>query len=148
MPELLWLYLTALLYYRTSANCVALAEALATVSHDRLTRLLQSEWSGQKLLEFACRTLFVCEGGYLIIDDTVIPKPFAVAIEGLGVFQPGAEAGVWPFCGPIGVDERDAAHSSGYAPVAEKWSLEIRACARVAQLCSQSVALPPGLRPV
>jgi len=83
MPALLWLYLTALLYYRTSANCVALAEALATVSHDRLTRLLQSEWSGQKLLEFACRTLFVCEGGYLIIDDTVIPKPFAVAIEGL-----------------------------------------------------------------
>ena len=44
MPELVWLYLTALLYYRTSANCVALAEALATVSHDRLTRLLQGDW--------------------------------------------------------------------------------------------------------
>jgi hypothetical protein len=28
MPELLGLYLTALLYYRTSASCVALAEAL------------------------------------------------------------------------------------------------------------------------
>jgi hypothetical protein len=83
MPELLWLYLTALLYYRTSATCVALAEALETVSHDRLTRLLQSDWSGQRLLELACRTLFVCERGYLIIDDTVIPKPFAVAIEGL-----------------------------------------------------------------
>jgi putative transposase len=83
MPELLWLYLTALLYYRTSANCVALAEALETVSHDRLTRLLQSDWSGQRLLELACRTLFVWERGYLIIDDTVIPKPFAVAIEGL-----------------------------------------------------------------
>jgi hypothetical protein len=72
-----------LLYYRTSANCVALAEALETVSHDRLTRLLQSDWSGQRLLELACRTLFVCERGYLIIDETVIPKPFAVAIEGL-----------------------------------------------------------------
>jgi putative transposase len=83
MPELLWLYLTALLYYRTSANCVALAEALETVSHDRLTRLLQSDWSGQRLLDLACRTLFVWERGYLIIDDTVIPKPFAVAIEGL-----------------------------------------------------------------
>jgi putative transposase len=83
MPELLWLYLTALLYYRTSANCVALAEALETVSHDRLTRLLQSDWSGQRLLELAFRTLFVWERGYLIIDDTVIPKPFAVAIEGL-----------------------------------------------------------------
>lgn len=83
MPELLWLYLTALLYYRTSANCVALAEALETVSHDRLTRLLQSDWSGQRRLELAFRTLFVWERGYLIIDDTVIPKPFAVAIEGL-----------------------------------------------------------------
>ena len=83
MPELVWLYLTALLYFRTSANCVALAEALETVSHDRLTRLLQSDWSGQRLLELAFRTLFVWERGYLIIDDTVIPKPFAVAIEGL-----------------------------------------------------------------
>ena len=83
MPTLVWLYLTALLYYRTSANCVALAEALATVSHDRLTRLLQGDWSGQRLLELACRTLFVWDRGYLIIDDTVIPKPFATAIEGL-----------------------------------------------------------------
>jgi DDE family transposase len=83
MPELIWLYLTALLYYRTSASCVALAEALETVSHDRLTRLLQSDWSGQRLLELALRTLFVWERGYLIIDDTVIPKPFAAAIEGL-----------------------------------------------------------------
>jgi hypothetical protein len=50
MPELLWLYLTGLLYYRTSGSCVALAEALETVSHDRLTRLLQGDWSGQTLL--------------------------------------------------------------------------------------------------
>jgi hypothetical protein len=83
MPELVWLYLTALLYYRTSASCVALAEALETVSHDRLTRLLQSEWSGQRLLELALRTLCVWERGYLIIDDAVVPKPFAAAIEGL-----------------------------------------------------------------
>jgi putative transposase len=83
MPELLWPYLTALLYYRTSGSCVALAEALETVSHDRLTRMLQSDWSGQTLLELACRTLFGWQRGYLIIDDTVLPKPFAAAIEGL-----------------------------------------------------------------
>jgi Transposase DDE domain len=83
MPELVWLYLTALLYYRTSASCVALAEALQTVSHDRLTRLLQADWSGQRLLESAFRMLFVWERGYLILDDTVIPKPFATAMEGL-----------------------------------------------------------------
>ncbi len=83
MPTLVWLYLTALLYYRTSSSCVALAEALETVSHDRLTRVLRADWSGHTLLELAWRTLFVWERGYLIIDDTVIPKPFATAIEGL-----------------------------------------------------------------
>jgi DDE family transposase len=83
MPELLWHYLTALLYYRTSGSCVALAEALETVSHDRLTRMLQGEWSGQTLLELTLRTLFVWERGYLILDDTVIPKPFATAMESL-----------------------------------------------------------------
>ncbi len=83
MPELIWLYLTALLYYRTSGSCVALAEALETVSHDRLTRLLQAKWSGQTLLELAVRTLFVWQRGYLILDDTVLAKPFATAMEGL-----------------------------------------------------------------
>ena len=69
MPALIWLYLTALLYYRTSASCVALAEALETVSHDCLTRMLQADWSGHTLLELAVRSLFVWERGYLIIDQ-------------------------------------------------------------------------------
>jgi Transposase DDE domain len=83
MPELIWLYLTALLYYRTSASCVALAEALQGVSHDRLTRMLQADWSGHTLLESACRLLCVWERGYLLLDDTVIAKPVATAIESL-----------------------------------------------------------------
>ncbi len=83
MPTLVWLYLTALLYYRTSANCMALAEVLDTVSHDRLTRMRQGQWSGHTRLESACRLLFVWERGSLIIDDTVIAKPFATAMEGL-----------------------------------------------------------------
>ena len=83
MPTLVWLYLTALLYYRTSASCVALAEALQSVSHDRLTRMLQADWSGHILLESACRMLFVWERGYLLLDDTVIAKPFATAMESL-----------------------------------------------------------------
>jgi hypothetical protein len=83
MPTRVWHYLTALLYDRTSVSWVALAEALQPVSHDGLTRLLQANWSGQILLELAVRTLFVWERGYLISDDTVLPKPFATAIEGL-----------------------------------------------------------------
>jgi hypothetical protein len=83
MPALIGLYRTAWLYDRTSVRCVALAEALETVSPDRLTRLLQADWSGQTLLELAVRTLFVWERGALILDDTGLPKPFATAIEGL-----------------------------------------------------------------
>jgi Transposase DDE domain len=83
MPTLVWLYLTALLYDRTSGRCVALAAALGSVSHDRLTRMLQGEWSGHTLLDVACRTLFVWARGFLSLDATVIPKPFATAMEGL-----------------------------------------------------------------
>jgi hypothetical protein len=83
VPALVWLYLIAVLYDRTSANGVALAEALATVSHDRLTRRLQGDWSGQSLLDLAVRTLLTWERGDLLIDETVIPTPFATAIAGL-----------------------------------------------------------------
>jgi DDE superfamily endonuclease len=83
MPKRVWLDLTALLYYRTSASGMALAAGLQTGSHDGLPSLLQADWSGHTLLELAWRTLFAGERGYLIIDDTVLPKPFATAIEGL-----------------------------------------------------------------
>jgi hypothetical protein len=83
MPTLVWLSLTAILHDRTSVTCVALAEAWPTVSHDRLTSRLQADWSGQRLLEHAIRTWFVWERGSLIMDDTVVPKPFATAMEGL-----------------------------------------------------------------
>jgi DDE superfamily endonuclease len=83
MPKVVWLYLTAVLYDRTASNCVALAEALETVSHDRLTRMLQADWSGHTLLERVFRTLFVTERGDRILDETVMAKPFATAMEGL-----------------------------------------------------------------
>jgi hypothetical protein len=83
MPKRVWLYLAALVYYHPPVSCTALAEGLQTVSHDGLTRLLQADWSGPALLELAWRTLFVSERGYLILNDTVLPKPFATAIEGL-----------------------------------------------------------------
>lgn len=53
------------------------------MSHDRLTRLLQEDWSGHTLLELTLRTFFVWERGYLMRDDTVIPKPFATAMASL-----------------------------------------------------------------
>jgi energy-converting hydrogenase A subunit M len=77
MPEPLWLYLMALLYFSNVTTCSALADAFDSVSHDRLTRMLQGTWSGHTLLDLALRLLFTVAGGYLSVDDTVVAKPYA-----------------------------------------------------------------------
>ena len=143
MPELLWLYLTALLYYRTSGSCVALAEALETVSHDRLTRMLQSDWSEQTLLELACRTLLSWQRGFLIIDDTVLPKPFAAAIEGLvWVFSSQERKPVYGLSLVLLVwTDGTSSHPAGDAAVAQRWCVQVCIGLGVAQLRPQSLAL-------
>jgi hypothetical protein len=77
MPEPLWIYLMALLYFPRVSTCVTIAEAFAHTTHDRLTRMLNGRWSGQTLLDMALRTLFAVAGGYRILDDTVVAKPSA-----------------------------------------------------------------------
>ena len=88
MPTRVGHDLTALRDDRPSGRCVALAEALGTVSHDRLTRRRQGAWSGHTRLDGACRTRCIWERGVLLLDDTVLPQPLATAREGLaGVFS-------------------------------------------------------------
>ena len=143
MPTLVWRYLTALLYDRTSATCVALAEALQTVSHDRLTRLLPADWSGQRLLEGLPHPVRR-ERGYLILDDTVIPKPFATAIEGLAwVFSSQARQPCMasPSCCWSG--RMGGADSLRHAAVAQRWPLQIGVGPGAPQLCPQPLALSP-----
>jgi putative transposase len=77
MPEPLWLYLMALLYFTNITTCSAIAGALDSASHDQLNRMLQGTWSGHILLNLALRALFAVAGGYLIVDDTVVEKPYA-----------------------------------------------------------------------
>lgn len=77
MPEPLWIYLSALLYFTNIVTCSAIADAFDSVSHDRLTRMLQGTWSGHTLLTLALRALFTVAGGYLIVDDTVVVKSYA-----------------------------------------------------------------------
>jgi hypothetical protein len=67
----------ALLHFTRVSTCTTIAEAVAEASHDRLTRMLQGDWSGQTLLPLALSTLFTVAGGYLIVDDTVVEKPYA-----------------------------------------------------------------------
>src|SRR5262245_16032769 len=77
MPEPLWISLMALLYFTNLTSWSAIADAFDSVSHDRVTRMLQGAWSGHRLLDLALRTLFTVAGGYLIVDDTVVAKPYA-----------------------------------------------------------------------
>lgn len=81
MPEPLWIYLMALLYFTNLTTCSAIADAFDSASHDRLTRMLHGSWSGHTLLDLALRTLFAVAGGYLIIDDTVVDKPYAQRLD-------------------------------------------------------------------
>jgi hypothetical protein len=67
----------ALLYFTRVSTCAAISECMAEASHDCLTRMLNGSWSGHTLLDLALRTLFTVAGGYLILDDTVVAKPYA-----------------------------------------------------------------------
>jgi hypothetical protein len=67
----------ALLYFTKLSTCSTIAEAFDSTSHDRITRMLNGAWSGQTLLNLALRALFAVAGGYLILDDTVVAKPYA-----------------------------------------------------------------------
>jgi hypothetical protein len=84
MPEPLWIYLMAVLYFTKVSTCSSIAEVFAEASHDCLTRMLNGNWSGQTLLDLALRVLFQVVGGYLIVDDTVVEKPYARWLEEAG----------------------------------------------------------------
>src|ERR671924_699308 len=84
MPKPLWIYLTALLHFTKVSACSTIAEIFPKASHDRLTRMLNGDWSGQTLLDWALRILFVVVEGYLIVDDTVVEKPHAKRLNEAG----------------------------------------------------------------
>jgi hypothetical protein len=63
MPKPLWTYLTALLHFTKVSTCSTSAEIFPKASHDRLTRMLNGEGSGQTLLDWALRLLFVVVEG-------------------------------------------------------------------------------------
>lgn len=84
LPKNIFNYLKGLLCVFENANCVSLAK-ISECSHDSLSRVLnEQKFCWQKLLQnFMLRTFGKLQGGYLIIDDTVIDKSFAKMIENL-----------------------------------------------------------------
>ena len=68
--------------------------------------MLQGTWSGHTLLNLALRTLFTVAEGYLILDDTVVGKPYARLLgEGrLGVVEQAQQSGLWGLPRAVGVD--------------------------------------------
>src|ERR687888_1096521 len=84
MPKPLWIYLMALLHFTKISTCSAIAEIFPEAAHDCLTRMLNGDWSGQTLLDWALRLLFLVVGGYLIVDDTVVEKPHAKRLNEAG----------------------------------------------------------------
>src|SRR5919109_1324270 len=84
MPKPLWTYLIALLHFTKVSTCSMIAEIFPKASHDRLTRMLNGDWSGQTLLDWALRLLFLVVGGYLMVDDTVVEKPYAKRLNEAG----------------------------------------------------------------
>ncbi|GMT49463.1 MAG: hypothetical protein IEMM0008_1002 [bacterium] len=75
MSGLLIPYILALLLYQEITSLSQMPRFLGTLSHGRLTDLLYSDWNGQILLNSFTISLLNHMGGYLILDDTVIPEP-------------------------------------------------------------------------
>jgi hypothetical protein len=67
-------YLKGLLNHCKNSSSTALSELLGNVSHDQLTALLHSNWNPQILLYQVISFFIVLKDGYLIIDDTLLPK--------------------------------------------------------------------------
>src|SRR6266498_582330 len=90
MSQSILSYVEGLLSVSEPANCISLACAVKGISHDRLSRILNDvklEW--QTLLQAVIlRIAGKLQGGYLILDDTVINKSFGKKIENLS----------WIFC--------------------------------------------------
>lgn len=66
MPETIWTYLTAILYFTEFCTCPAIAELSGTASRDSLTGMLRGNRSGHELVEIALKTLFTITGGWMI----------------------------------------------------------------------------------
>ncbi len=84
MSTLIKTYIMSLLIYQGIRSISQMSRFVGNISHDRLTDLLDYEWDGQTLLFSYINPVIPQSEGYLIIDDTVIPKPYSKKLESFG----------------------------------------------------------------
>jgi hypothetical protein len=81
MSNLVSQYILALLLYQKVSSISQMSRFLGNISHDRLTDLLDDNWDGQTLLNSFVIQVIDQVGGYLVFDDTVIPKPYSSNLD-------------------------------------------------------------------
>ncbi len=80
-------YINVLCYRNTKPSCTSISKQFnsknnnSIVSHDALQRLLHMEKKWNKILRKKYGHLLGKKGGYLIIDDTVLSKPYSFEFE-------------------------------------------------------------------
>lgn len=67
-------YLKGLLNHYKLSTATALSEILENVNHDQLTAFLHKDWKPEYLIYSIIKLFTFIKGGYLIIDDTLLPK--------------------------------------------------------------------------
>lgn len=81
MDSILALYIKLLIVVSLKKTALTLSEISDEISHDKLTRALKSYVPRSTPLENITKP-FGLRGGYLVIDDTVLEKPYGKAFEG------------------------------------------------------------------
>src|SRR3990172_8517216 len=71
------IYVVALVNYSGKASAANLSRTLAKYSHDFFTDILKSDFEGEMLLRYSIQRIHPLTAGWLIIDDTWLPKVFS-----------------------------------------------------------------------
>lgn len=74
-------YILAIVNHIGKASAASLARTLQKYSHDFFTDILKRDWEGELLLRYCIQRIHPLTSGWLIIDDTWLPKCFSPISE-------------------------------------------------------------------
>lgn len=77
----IYCYIIALINHIGKASAASLSRTLEKYSHDFFTDILKRDWEGEKLLRYSIQRIHPLTAGWLVIDDTWLPKCFSAISE-------------------------------------------------------------------